>query len=162
MDVPYRPWGCEKCPCTNKLRPYTIRTLANLLLVHLKTSHIPRTPINRKREIQYVLAFLRCQGQRLHFALQNYNKKMIYANKNAKKCRRRMVSRQMNETAGITSPTNRQNRNSTAGKQPKQANKIRRNEHTLRKPNKRKGKKNARALAHVKNYSYLCRRFCCA
>jgi hypothetical protein len=39
-----------------------------------------------KREIiviacYYVLAFLRCQGQRFDFAVQNYNKKMTYANK---------------------------------------------------------------------------------
>ena len=34
-----------------------------------------------------------------------------------KKCTRRIISRQMNETAGITSPTNRQNRKSTASQQ---------------------------------------------
>ena len=31
------------------------------------------------------LAFLRCQGQQFDFALQNYNKKMIYARGNEKK-----------------------------------------------------------------------------
>ncbi len=29
----------------------------------------------------YITAFLRCRCQRFDFAVQNYNKKMIYANK---------------------------------------------------------------------------------
>ena len=45
-----------------------------------------------------------------------------------KKCTRRIISRQMNETAGITSPTNRQNRKSTAStKQTEKANSGRKN-----------------------------------
>lgn len=34
MDVPYPFRGCEKCPFTDKSRPYLVRTLADLLLAN--------------------------------------------------------------------------------------------------------------------------------
>ena len=36
--------------------------------------------------LSLVLAFLRCQGQRFDFAVQNYNKKMTFPNFGVRKC----------------------------------------------------------------------------
>lgn len=69
MDAPYPSRGCEKCPYTDKSRPYYYGRLLTYYWHIFKISHIPRRPINRKREIiQYVTAFLRCRSQRDRFA----------------------------------------------------------------------------------------------
>ena len=59
MDVPYLLKGCRKCPYTDKSRPYMqYGRLRTYYWYISKTSHIPEFPINRKREIQYVLSVL--------------------------------------------------------------------------------------------------------
>ena len=66
MSASYQLRGCEKCPYTDKSRPYIQYGRLLTYYWHIsKTSHIPEFPINRKREKnQNVTAFLRCRSQR--------------------------------------------------------------------------------------------------
>ena len=63
MDVPY-PFEAVGNAHTPISHAHKLRTRADLLLVYLLNFPHSKGPINRKRENQYVLAFLRCQGQR--------------------------------------------------------------------------------------------------
>ena len=71
----------------DKSRSRRARAFTNLFWLYIETSYISECQINRKREIQYVLAFLRSQGQReviKPLRPQRYNKNLIYANKSEK------------------------------------------------------------------------------
>lgn len=54
MDAPYPFRGCRNARIPISHAHITLWTFADLLLVHYETSYIPKSPINRKRENQYV------------------------------------------------------------------------------------------------------------
>ena len=58
MDASYLLQGCEKCPCTDKSRPYNVRTLVDLLKVHFQNfSHFgtPNKSQTRKINMSFCL-----------------------------------------------------------------------------------------------------------
>ena len=61
MDASYLLQGCEKCPCTDKSRPYNVRTLVDLLKVHFQNFSHFGTP-NKSQTRNFNMFFYLTSG----------------------------------------------------------------------------------------------------